>query len=772
MIKIKTLTIAKSIFFLAGLLLGSFNIYAQQTIKGKVVDSQNRAALAGVHIQNLSDNSIVISNNSGEFELNSTGTYRFSSLGYEEKEVAINENGYQVVQLQLKAAELNEVIVSTNHLPKKLKKAVATINILSQKEIERGNNFNITPVLNRVPGIFMHNGALNTNRITIRGIGARNLFGTANIRAYFQDIPLTTGSGETTIEDFELTSIARFEVIKGAASSIYGAGLGGTIHLIPQNAYLNQTSVGSELSIGSFGLIKGIVNVNHGTTKNSFRAIYSNTHSDGYRDNNEYDRQTITLTSNHYLGEKDELAFVGSYVDLKAFIPSSLNEDTFRNNPTAAAFTWGQAQGFEDSQRGIFGLSWNHKYSQKLKQTTSVFTSFRDAYEPRPFNILAENTFALGIRSRLLGNTSLFNKPLNWTVGGELFRDWHESETFENLYLDFPIGTGSVEGDQLSDFREKRTYYNIFFETNYDLSEKTTLSVGLNLNKTSYDLDDRFTVTADNPDQSGTYDFDAILSPKFGISHLFTEDISVYSSVSHGFSPPTLGETLLPDGQINTDIQPETGWNFEIGTRGTLINKRLQYNLALYRLDVRNLLVARRAAEDQFIGINAGRTQHDGLELALEYLWVNKKALNLSSYLSYTLNDFVFKEFVDGDDDFSGNNLTGVPSDVFNAGIDFSTAFGLYGNINFQYVGSIPITDSNSLFSDSYSLTNIKVGYRLDLSEKLKLNAFFGLDNVFDEEYASQILINARGFGGNAPRFFYPGNPVNYYTGINANYTF
>jgi iron complex outermembrane receptor protein len=46
------------------------------------------------------------------------------------------------------------------------------------------------------------------------------------------------------------------------------------------------------------------------------------------------------------------------------------------------------------------------------------------------------------------------------------------------------------------------------------------------------------------------------------------------------------------------------------------------------------------------------------------------------------------------------------------------------------------------------------------------------LNNIFDEDYASQILINATGFGGNAPRYFYPGNPTNYYAGINMNYIF
>jgi iron complex outermembrane receptor protein len=57
------------------------------------------------------------------------------------------------------------------------------------------------------------------------------------------------------------------------------------------------------------------------------------------------------------------------------------------------------------------------------------------------------------------------------------------------------------------------------------------------------------------------------------------------------------------------------------------------------------------------------------------------------------------------------------------------------------------------------------------LSKRIKLSVFFGLDNIFDEVYASQILINASSFGGSEPRYFYPGNPINYYTGLNINYT-
>ncbi|SHG42315.1 TonB-dependent receptor domain-containing protein [Winogradskyella jejuensis] len=708
----------------------------------------------------------------GFFEIENLGLYLFKRLGYETQIVTINSKEFIVVQLKLKPSELNEVIIDASHIPKPLKTATVTSTIISERDIELGNDLNISQAINRAPGIFMQSGALNTNRLTIRGIGSRNLFGTSKIRAYFKDIPLTNGSGETNIEDFELNAISQIKITKGATSSVYGAGLGGTIQLNPTNAYLNASSVNTELTIGSFDLYKSTINFNHGTSKNGFRGIYSNTSSDGYRDNNNYNRQTITLTSNHFINEKNELTFLGSHLDLKAFIPSSINQDAFKSNPSAAAFTWRQAQGFEDSQRGIIGLTWNHTFSPKIKQITSIFSSFRNGYEPRPFNILDENTFAYGIRSRLLGNTQLFGKPLTYTFGGEFFKDNYKSKTFQNLYDDFSSGTGSVQGNELSNFEEDRQYYNLFFEVNYQLSEKATLVAGLNYNQTQYDLEDNFPISINNPDQSGTFKFDGIFSPKLGLSYLISNNVSVYSNVSQGFSPISLNETLLPDGQINNDLEPETGWNYEIGTRGQIFKNKIQFNLAIYRLDVRNLLVARRTAEDEFVGVNAGQTLHDGIEFSLNSNIVNIKNLKLNSFFNYSLNNYKFEDFVDGDNDFSGNDLTGVPSNILNAGLDVSTKIGFYGNINFQHVGEQPITDNNSLYSDSYNLTNIKIGYKNVFSEKISLNIFYGLDNIFDEKYASQILINARGFGGSEPRYFYPGNPVNYYAGINFNYTF
>jgi iron complex outermembrane receptor protein len=273
-------------------------------------------------------------------------------------------------------------------------------------------------------------------------------------------------------------------------------------------------------------------------------------------------------------------------------------------------------------------------------------------------------------------------------------------------------------------------------------------------------------------DFSGDYSFDTIFSPKFGLTNQISKNIMVYATVGHGFSPPSLEETLLPDGLINTNIKPESGWNYEIGSRGSLFKDKLHFDMALYRMDVKNLLVARRTSSDEFIGINAGNTRYNGLELAVNYELLKSENLKINHSTALAYNDFKFKDFVDDMADYSGNDLTGVPNLTFNSNLNVETHFGVYALLNYNHVGKIPIRDDNSVYSDSYQVLNAKFGFKSNQLKKLQINVFVGINNIFDEHYASMLLINVEGFGGTAPRYYYPGEPTNYYAGANLKYVF
>ena len=56
----------------------------------------------------------------------------------------------------------------------------------------------------------------------------------------------------------------------------------------------------------------------------------------------------------------------------------------FNQNPKQAASAWQEAEGFENYDKVLLGVSWDHAFSPKLTQKTSLFTSYVTNYEPGP----------------------------------------------------------------------------------------------------------------------------------------------------------------------------------------------------------------------------------------------------------------------------------------------------------------------------------------------------------------------------------------------------
>ena len=605
--------------------------------------------------------------------------------------------------------------------------------------------------MNKIPGIYWHSGALNTNRITIRGIGSRSPFSTNKIRAYYRDIPLTDGGGETTLEDIDLSFVGGVEVQKGANSSLYGSGLGGTIFLNEPTIVDNSMEV--NLGLGSFGLVRAGVKGSIGVTDGVLRMGYQSQISDGYRDNNSFDRQTLFISSNVNWGE-NKISFLGLFLEQRAFIPSSLGITDFNNNPENAAFTWGAARGFEDYDRWLAGVSWERNLAGGSKLISSIYTVGRDAFEPRPFNILQEKNQGVGIRSRWENNLE------QWSVhtGFEAYGDIYKAKTFENLQ---PTN-GSEQGPILTEVRNPRKYLNLFAESTFDVSTAITLSAGVNFNLTSYEIENSLPISLNS-----TNTLDPIISPRFSFVYGLNSSMNLYATLSRGFSPLSVDDSTNPDGSLNADIKPETGWNREIGFK--LADGRTNLELSLYSMDIRNLLVTRRTAEDIIFGVNAGRTIHNGIELDVEALLLDKGQSQVVADVSYSFSHFEFKEFIDDQNDFSGNQLTGVPRHQLNVDFRYEIKW-LYSGIGYQFVDEIPITDSNDQFSDSYQLVSFFAGSTIEVTEKLEFNLQFRLNNVFDEKYASMLSINAGAFGGNEPRYYYPGLPINYQASASVKY--
>ena len=672
-------------------------------------------------------------------------------------------------QVQKDTVALSTIILKGSPIKLSLQNAAASVAVITSVDINKTDGIILTPVLNKIPGITMQQGALNTNRITIRGIGARSQYGTNKIKAYFDGIPLTSGEGETTIEDIDLASIEKIEIIKGPNTTSFGSGLGGVIQLFSRETPLMEKFGKSTVTFGSFGLLQQRLSAGFSDSKTNLYASHNDIAIDGFRTNSSYKRKSFNLHGKQKISSNGNLSFLGTFTRLKAFIPSSINETDLKNNPEKAASTWAAAKGFESYDKLMLGLGYDHQFSEKWSLQTSVFSNFKKAYEPRPFDIIEDKTSSVGFRTNVNYATQLFLMPMEFSFGTELLKENYEFSLFKNLYQSQP-GKGSIQGDEFSAINQSRNYSNYFLQMELWLTGKLHLETGVAFNKTKYALEDVF--DKNSVAQKTPFTFGSIWSPRMGLSYKVSNGKNMFIAVSKGFSVPAVSETLTPAGQINTDLKPEIGVNYEMGFKGNWLENKLYTEVTFYSTQITNLLVARRTADDQYVGINAGSSSHTGIEFLLNYKLLDDKLFQITPYISGAVNDFKFKEFIDNDVDYSGNQLTGVPENQLNFGLDVITKYGFSVNTSFRTMAKIPLNDSNTKYSEGYSLLDIKTTYAFIILQVLKTELNAGINNVFNTKYAANILPNAVGFGSAAPRYFYPGNPINYYGGLSVAYLF
>jgi iron complex outermembrane receptor protein len=651
---------------------------------------------------------------------------------------------------------IQEVLVKAFQSDKRLQDTPGSINLITNRQLLREPAFTLAPTVNKIPGVWMQNGSLNTNRLTIRGIGTRSPYGSNKIRAYYGDIPLTNGVGETTLEDLDMEQISNIEIIKGPSSGFYGSGLGGVLLFNPTQPTRDQFV--QQVSVGSFQTIKYTGKLLVVGKQSGHSLTYNQIHSAGYRENNETNRQNLTWTTS-FSKNRTQINLLAAFIYLDAFIPSSIDFNTFQETPEKAAANWATAKGYETYHKAFGGISVVQNFDRNWQAKISVFGQTNRNNELRPFNILQEENNFEGMRSVIEKKYTSDKLTSRFILGDEFFSENYRWKTLQNK--------SRIAGNLLTDNDENRWYNNVFLLADFEYHRKLFVSASLNLNQTNYSYRDLFLTDGDKSDNQH---FKPVISPRLAINWKAIDRISIFTVASHGFSPPTLEETLIPGGLRNTNIKPETGWNMELGAKGA-VTEKLFFELSAYYMRVKNLLVAHRTSEDEYMGVNAGATNHPGIEMKVDYQLVNRAQWSSFFRANAHFTRYSFAEFVDRENDYSGNKLTGHPSTVTNWMLETSHATGFFLNLHFQTVGRMPIRDDNSLFTDSYQLANLMAGYEKSF-KKLSVSISSGVQNIFDERYASMVLINATAVGNQSPRYYYPGLPVNYKTMLNLRYSF
>ena len=729
------------------LLLISFTALSQNLVEANVVDISNGFNLKNIEIS--VDGKKIYTDENGNFKYETKKfpiDFIINDNRFYSKKITANSSDKFKIYLTRRGIILEDIIVKSELFSSPLKDISLSTSVLNDIELRKENGEFIINSLNEISGLHIHSAGYNTNRITIRGMGSRSPYSTNKIKAYLNNIPLSNGVGEISLEDFGLQMLGQVEVLKGPNSSLYGSGLGGNILLRTNSNFSDIINFHSSLK--SFNTYQNSLSLSKEI--NDFKMFFNveKINSEGYRENNTYDNLRGILNLNYKINLTSDIEFIQFYNNANALIPSSLSLSNYLENPSSAAFSWKNVRGGENYKRQLTGLTYNLNIPYVYSKSTSVYYKSFINDEMRPFNFLDEKSKIFGIRH--FGKINISKSQLIY--GFDYSKEDYKFITWDNY--------GEDDQVLITKQIQKRNNYNIFTQYNLPIKDFSKLIFGISLNNIKYD----WTCCNENQIEELSYQYKNIISPR--LSYNFKKNNkSYFINISHGYSPPNIDETLDENGLVNPDIKPETGINYEIGVLGSSKNNNVSYNINMYYMDIKNLLVAQRTDFDTFTGVNAGRTSHPGIETSVNFQVLKSKDISIISSNNFSKYWYIFRDFIDKGNDYSQNKLTGVPSHTIFSKLKINLKNYLT-QISFQNIGKIPINDSNELFTDAYSIVDFTFSKLFSLT-KFDVNISSGINNVFDKKYASGIVINARGFGGRDPRYYYPGLPRNYFISLN-----
>jgi len=240
MIKIKKLKIIIFLFaiFYTSIMYGQSHI----TVTGYVLDGKNRESLIGVTVQEKGTLNGTITDNEGKFSLRvpPNATLIFSYMGFEEKEIKIDNNNREMLVLMDEKTEFIDEIIVIGYGVQRKSDITGSISSVSGKDI---NDVPVASALQALQGkasgvnIIQNTGAPGSSvTIKIRGTGTIN-----------DSDPLYVVDGFIVddISHINPNDIESIEIFKDAASSaIYGArGANGIVVITTKGGQRGDTRI-------------------------------------------------------------------------------------------------------------------------------------------------------------------------------------------------------------------------------------------------------------------------------------------------------------------------------------------------------------------------------------------------------------------------------------------------------------------------------------------------------------------------------------------------
>jgi iron complex outermembrane recepter protein len=553
---------------------------------------------------------------------------------------------------------VGEIVVTASKREERLIDVPMAVQAIGAEQLEQSGATKVSDLVSAIPGAsVVSNSTPGFETIQIRGVSSGTT-GDGLVGYYVDETPFGIPNLQLT-PPARLLDLERVEVIRGPSGTLYGQGsMGGTIKLVtapPDSREVSgklQAEYSSTAGGGDNYAVDGVVNLPLVQDRLAVRISAGVEALSGYAEAPELNASDV----NDFDGRN--LRFTGLWTPtpdlaLTAWAWFIRNEQDFNNgltpfNASTAPFFQpsyqqplivgtGGVRGYTDVDADLysFTVDWELPFANLISNSSYIEHEL-DFVSPLLGILVNDSTFQTDSFTQEIRLTSLPGSPVQW-IGGVFYRD---AEILSDIffYVDLTsFGLPGVKSPVINTLGPLTTEsWSVFGEVSMELfGGKLVPLFGLRYfedERSSAGLNRTTGLTAPT---SAKWDS---LNPRFNLKYNVTDDGIIFFNAAKGFRSGALqtpaqaaaGDAALgvPAGTIQTVVEPDELWTYELGTRWELAGGDVVVEAGVYHTEWKDVLVQFASAavisianggDAEITGFDAGviwRTPVEGLTLA------------------------------------------------------------------------------------------------------------------------------------------------------------
>ena len=486
------------------------------------------------------------------------------------------------------ASESHVINVTANRMALLNLDTPAAMDVITDKDIMNSGAKNAFDAVNMVPGITsfsygasgLEYGAMDS-RVNIRGLERGSLI-------LVNGVPMNL-NGKGGLSSIPTGSIARIEVLKGAASALYGSdAMSGVVNVITKT----PTKEGGSATIGVGNMGSQTYKINYGTPRFLIgieRGFFgkqdpstpvrtdSVSHPRGYEYYTARDKgNSLGIFMSGKLSDKVTLNF-SRFEGKSAYAQLSTESNATNRNRHSTTYAYDDSKNnasliYKDGNTtGTLFYNDRDLKGKNRKHSLPSYTSNDSNYIARQYGFDVQHEWD-------------FRGGKDYLIAGVLGK----RETYRTT-------SGPVYANP---HRHSLALYGSY---SYQINPKWTTVLGL-----------RYTDIKDPVKNQH------VLTPQFQLNHRINKESSVYMNVGKAFTMPNLSDTFKTVNRqyqsvSGRNLKPEEGWNYELGYKH--ITKKDSWKVAAFYMDFKNFFSWKPDSNGKMtIRVNGGRFRNVGVE--------------------------------------------------------------------------------------------------------------------------------------------------------------